>query len=401
MIFRNVVYSDLIGFHFGKMDPYQAAWELYDRLKDVQQKLHNSTDKYLVTIALDGENCWECFHKDGIPFLTNLYRLLSEDNSLNITTVSDYLEKNPPVKSLSYLHSGSWISRDFHIWIGDPAKNLGWNFLEKSREDLLKLIETKTYNEKTIQMAWEELYIAEGSDWFWWYGDPNVSAQDDLFDEQFRLHLQNIYRVLGEPIPEYLFVPVEVYLHRSSRYPSASIGPTTDSELEECRQTGFIDLSSGSMYQSDKILRRIWFGTNRNNLNIKLDTIQNIYKNKIELYIYAYNPWRNRVNNHIRLRAPRVNIPATMRYRFGYEVCLTPSSDHIIATFSEAIRDGLWELKPSTETKVSVSSIMEISIPFRELQVPPGEEIHFVIVAAKDQVLSEIAPESHIISVKR
>ncbi len=48
MIFRNVVYSDLIGFHFGKMDSHQAAWELYDRIKDIQEKLVHSSDNHLL-----------------------------------------------------------------------------------------------------------------------------------------------------------------------------------------------------------------------------------------------------------------------------------------------------------------------------------------------------------------
>ena len=44
-----------------------------------------------------------------------------------------------------------------------------------------------------IARAWEELYIAEGSDWFWWFGDSHSSAQDGLFDRLFRKHLQNVY----------------------------------------------------------------------------------------------------------------------------------------------------------------------------------------------------------------
>lgn len=404
IIFRNVVYSDLIGFHFGKIDPSQAAWELYDRIKDIQQKLVNSTDNYLLTIALDGENCWEYYTRDGIPFLKQLYQRLSEDLTLNITTVSDYLDQSPPTKTLNSLHSGSWINRDFHIWIGDPAKNTGWNYLKNARDDLVRLTNTNTYDNETIKKAWEELYIAEGSDWFWWYGDPNISSQDDLFDEQFRLHLQNIYRVLKEPIPEYLFVPVEVYLGRSTRYPTSMVSPTIDGEVEEGEGwllAGYMDMYAGAMYQSERILRRIWFGLDKNNLKIRLDTTQNIYKKEYEIYIYYYNPWKPRSNSHVRLRSRAGFTPETFKYKYAYETYLCPGDNHMVTTFSEAVAPDLWEVKENTKTKVAIGSVIELSIPFDELQVSEGNEIHFVVLLAKSQILLELTPENKAISVRR
>jgi hypothetical protein len=53
--------------------------------------------------------------------------------------------------------------------------------------------------------ALEELLIAEGSDWFWWYGDDHSSDHDADFDALFRRHLRNAYTALGAPIPEELF----------------------------------------------------------------------------------------------------------------------------------------------------------------------------------------------------
>src|SRR5690606_4851703 len=59
-----------------------------------------------------------------------------------------------------------------------------------------------------IARAWRELYIAEGSDWFWWFGDSHTSAQDSLFDRLFRKHLQNVYLALGEQPPSELARPI-------------------------------------------------------------------------------------------------------------------------------------------------------------------------------------------------
>ena len=55
------------------------------------------------------------------------------------------------------------------------------------------------------EQAFKELLIAEGSDWFWWYGDDHSSDHDLEFDELFRRHLRNVYQMLGQPVPEELF----------------------------------------------------------------------------------------------------------------------------------------------------------------------------------------------------
>jgi hypothetical protein len=65
-----------------------------------------------------------------------------------------------------------------------------------------------------VERAWEELYIAEGSDWFWWFGDDHSSAQDALFDYLFRKHLQNVYRLLGDEPPADLARPISRYGQR-------------------------------------------------------------------------------------------------------------------------------------------------------------------------------------------
>ncbi|MFO1093201.1 MAG: hypothetical protein U0992_07790 [Planctomycetaceae bacterium] len=51
--------------------------------------------------------------------------------------------------------------------------------------------------EDVLQRARRELDIAEGSDWYWWFGDDHSSSQDYLFDQLFRRHLENVYTLLG------------------------------------------------------------------------------------------------------------------------------------------------------------------------------------------------------------
>ena len=44
---------------------------------------------------------------------------------------------------------------------------------------------------KRLAAAREEVLIAEGSDWFWWYGDDHSSLNEAEFDDLFRRHLRN------------------------------------------------------------------------------------------------------------------------------------------------------------------------------------------------------------------
>ncbi len=58
--------------------------------------------------------------------------------------------------------------------------------------------------------AWEEIYAAEGSDWFWWYGaDQGATGGDEPFDEAFLAHLYGMYDFMQKAgwkgnVPEFL-----------------------------------------------------------------------------------------------------------------------------------------------------------------------------------------------------
>jgi len=208
IVFREVVLSNEISFSYGSRKPEEAASAMHMRLKHIQQQLVNSSREGMIVIALDGENCWETYEDDGWPFLEALYRRLSADNTLNVCTVSDYLERQPAAARLPRIETGSWIGADFHVWIGDPEKNRAWDLLAVTRNFLVDELKKKIHSEAVKEAAWEEIYAAEGSDWFWWFGEPNNSAHDTIFDRQFRLRLQNVYKILGQNYPPELDQPI-------------------------------------------------------------------------------------------------------------------------------------------------------------------------------------------------
>jgi hypothetical protein len=55
--------------------------------------------------------------------------------------------------------------------------------------------------------------MAEGSDWFWWFGDDQDSGRDSEFDDLFRMHLRNIYRSLRADPPASLDEAIVPHVH--------------------------------------------------------------------------------------------------------------------------------------------------------------------------------------------
>jgi alpha-amylase/alpha-mannosidase (GH57 family) len=155
-------------------------------------------DDCLLTIALDGENCWEYYRNDGRDFLKLLYTRITETSYCKTTTVSEFLKNNKPRHHLPALASGSWIHGDFNKWMGHPAKNKAWEYLAEARS---LLTEENAGDERLAK----QMHILEGSDWFWWYGDKNKS-----FDELYRLHLRNFYQMLGKKPNVDLNTPLDV-----------------------------------------------------------------------------------------------------------------------------------------------------------------------------------------------
>ena len=202
IVFRDHALSDLIGFHYQHSPAESAADDFMNCLNGISQAVGGDAPA-LVSVILDGENCWEHYPGGGVDFLRALYRRASTTPGVRPVRIGEFLEQHPPTETLPRLFAGSWISHNFAIWIGHEEDNTAWDALHRAREHLLKPRPTNGRSCKRgppatpLERAWRELYIAEGSDWFWWYGDDHSSAQDALFDYLFRKHLQNVYRLAG------------------------------------------------------------------------------------------------------------------------------------------------------------------------------------------------------------
>ena len=207
LLFRDRDLSDRIGFRYAHMSAESAVEDLFHT---ASERLGGSDG--VVCVFLDGENAWEHYAGRGEPFLEALYsRMESEAQSGNIRsrTISECIDARGSEGTIARLHAGSWIAGDFRIWIGDPAKNRAWTLLRHAVDVLRHATAIEGEASPRVIAARECLLAAEASDWFWWFGEPNHSAEDVLYDALFRSYLREAYRSLGQAVPEALDVPID------------------------------------------------------------------------------------------------------------------------------------------------------------------------------------------------
>lgn len=210
VIFRDRVISDRIAFQYGTMTPEAAVSDFIAYLDNIRQQLLDAGEdpsEHLLTVALDGEN-WmfmsEFQHHDNArPFMAEWYNRLAEHPTVVTTTPSEFLTASPSLPEIETIGTGSWIDGTLRTWAGEEEESLGWQRLVEARQALVAF-ESSNPNDPGLPAAWESLYIAEGSDWYWWYGLDQDSGYDENWDVLFKVHLSNIYRAINLDLPPYL-----------------------------------------------------------------------------------------------------------------------------------------------------------------------------------------------------
>jgi alpha-amylase/alpha-mannosidase (GH57 family) len=269
MLFRDHFLSDLIGFTYQRAAPADAAEHFLAQIRN-----NTGGRESLVPIILDGENAWEWYDHNGRPFLRELYRRISEDPNLEAVTVSEALAKFQS-SPLQGIFPASWINANFDIWIGAEEDNLAWELLLDARQ---AYDETRNVPEDMRRLAYEELLIAEGSDWCWWYGPEHGSDNRPEFDELYREHLSNVYRALGLPPPAALSRPIlKAQPGELHDRPSNPIHATVDGEVTsyfEWLGAGRYrpDPRSGAMHGGESPVHEMLYGTDDEKLYVRLDT---------------------------------------------------------------------------------------------------------------------------------
>ncbi|MDQ6987234.1 MAG: glycoside hydrolase family 57 protein [Mariprofundaceae bacterium] len=205
--FRDDRLSDLIGFEYQSWGDGDAAANFIHELAGIHHRMQGETAP-VVSIIMDGENAWEHFSENGLPFLTALYQGISEHEAFALTTFSDYLAQHHQQEKLKRLAAGSWVYGNLSTWIGDAAKTRAWALLIDAKKAFDAAKAAGKLNPEQLAAAAEQLRICEGSDWCWWFGDYNPGPAVRDFDLLYRCHLRKLYQLIGQLPPNKLETPI-------------------------------------------------------------------------------------------------------------------------------------------------------------------------------------------------
>ena len=273
IFFRDRELSDAIGFRYARAAPAAAVGDLLHQIA--------AAGDATLTLALDGENPWEHYPQSGELFLEELYTQL-EARAQGVVSVlpREEIRERPPQARIAQLHSGSWIDSNFRIWIGHPEDNQAWALLGEARAALAAAREVAP---EAREKAYLACLAAEGSDWFWWYGDDFTTENAPEFDSLFRRNVEQVFRHLGLVPPERLSRPIiapykdKTQAQAVTMPPRRLIAPQIDGYARgyyEWSGAGFYRPGlpvGGSMYQGFGAVVQAWYGFSKTELFLRLD----------------------------------------------------------------------------------------------------------------------------------
>ncbi|HET7910324.1 MAG TPA: glycoside hydrolase family 57 protein [Nitrospira sp.] len=371
IVFRDRELSDGFGFLYHKTTADMAGEDVLRRIKHIA--LDTPEDSVLVPIILDGENPWEHYHEGGEQFLSHLYRALSqgaldEGTSLRVTTatMSEALTATTDIPHLPTLHSGSWINQDFKIWIGHAEDNRGWDLLNHSRSRLVEA--APNLPPERARAAWNELYAAEGSDWFWWYGDDFDTAYKEEFDRLFRTHLRNVWTLAGLEPPNLLDQPLcdvrRFQIRDQVTQPLSLLRPTLDgfvTDFFEWRGAGTINPNPplGAMWKAEGLFTAICFGFDLGRFYLRLDPDASLMSEQLNVGIECWL--------QTPVRGYRIHVSSSSRTQY---------------VLSERGPDGGWQDIGRLDL-IAWQEVLELAVPFKELDLEEGQRFQLTLVVRR------------------
>lgn len=394
IIFRDWRLSDQLGFEYSQTPGEQAAQDFMDRLERIRQRLaaQGGTGPHLVSVILDGENAWENYPNDGKEFLNALYRKLAESQTVKTVTPSEYRALFPERQKLDSLFPGAWFSANYDTWIGEPEEKRAWEYLAEVREDLAKydiLKRKEAPSPEALAQALDFMYLAEGSDWFWWYGGDQDSGNDAYFDEGFRALLSNVYTSLGEPPPAFVNVPI---IPERPETPAAQFAglftPTIDGKVQpedEWAKAAAYQAVGGAMARAEDFAAAALFGLDAQNGYIRVDAKSDwaaLGDAAVGIYIFS----------------PRVGdaVPDTRRSQAGgTQTLLGFGATNLVevelaqgqptASLFAATDQG-WEAGGPLESVAVSGSVLEIGVPLATLgEIQAGDDLRAAVVISQGE----------------
>jgi hypothetical protein len=269
------------------------------------------------------------------------------------------------VPRLNGIFPGSWIDANFYIWIGHQDDQRAWSQLADAREAL----DAAPAHLEATRRAREEVLVAEGSDWFWWYGDDHSSEHDLEFDDLFRRHLRNVYTLLEKAIPDELFVsnissPSGLSGALAQIEPAGLLTPTIDGEETsyfEWLGAGALEILEvgGTMHQADRTpteLTLVQFGFDEAHLYVRLD---------------ARRPLLD-------LLAGGHEFSLKFMQPDGVRFSVRQTLGHLTGRYW-AREDGRWSERGPGGATFAAGRVLELALPLVDLGVGVGDRVAFFV----------------------
>jgi len=381
MLFRDHTLSDLIGFVYAGMPAGQAAADFIQKIRDSAQPVLRAGKDAVVSVILDGENAWEYYPRSGREFLRRVYDAIQKAPDLEAVTVSEAIARHQDFGKLTSLTPGSWINANFNVWIGAPEDNHAWDYLSAARNVYAEAAPGAPEQQRAL--AFEEVLIAEGSDWNWWYGPEHHSANDRDFDELYRKHLSNVYQALGEAPPDSLAQPILTGVSRPYFVPqTAYIHPRIDGEL-----MGYFDWMGAAIYTADRrssamhgrrfLLDAAYAGIDEQNAYARLDFARGSREADLDLVLNLETVRPGAPEAHCRLRLD-VSI-----------------SSGTVASWKLERQDGEGELASDAQPgglEVRLRKVLELKVPLTQLQAAAGDKLRLCFSTWKNGLPSDSLP---------
>ena len=374
IFFRDHQLSDLIGFVYSRMDAQAAAADLHQRIRAAGRSTGDRPA--VVSIMLDGENAWEFFPGNGREFLKSFYGRVAADPELAAVTAGEALRVTE-AGTLQHVVPGSWINANFDVWIGAGEDNRAWDLLTEARDFFAERSTQLEVKPERVELARQELWIAEGSDWCWWYGPEHSSALDEEFDLLFRKHLSNIYRLLDSSPPDELAIPIKrPKLHAVNVPPTARIEPRVDGEVSnyfEWLGAGVYtpDYRSGSMHGRTQYIEALYYGYSDRALYLRLDLSPTFLQLHLEFEV-------------------RVNVDGTSRVRL--QAHIGPAGLGLVQLWKQD-EQLLVPLATGDQLQAAFGRIFELRVDYALLGLHPNEKVNLQVSLWADELPLQVLPQ--------
>jgi hypothetical protein len=372
MLFRDRPISDLIGFSYARVPAAEAVADFTARVLGAGEawRRDGAQGPATVGVFLDGENAWERYPHSGHDFLDALHRSIGADARLETVTMSEATAgAEGPV--IPRIHSGSWIEGSYRIWIGHREDRLAWTALGRAREAVEGARAAGAPADK-VEHALQHLRAAEGSDWYWWYGEDFATENAAEFDALFRGHVLRASELLDLAPPAEALQPIKptgrgALEAKAMREPTSLVRPVIDGQDPDFFEWQGAGLhrpgrGRGAMFGGVPVFEEMYWGFDERHLFLRLDP------------------------------DPDPGVPRIDRIR----VTLLGARGPLRVEFPVAA-DGVERpgRRNGNETGRAVQvKVLEVEIPLAPLGIKPGDELVMSVEALREGEEVERLPRS-------